>query len=265
FAQLLTTKEMREFADAYLLAEQQAAGSQAKWQKLHAELYRLLAPAVQRFTELLDSEEEDDVEKAEDFRADLNDYVRKYGFLAQIVPYQDSDLELLHLYGRHLLNRLPRRSDGGVDIGDVDLSHMRLVKTGEHDIGLKPEGASELPGFGDGSGAAQEPEKSPLSELIDEFNKRHGTSFTEADAAKPFNEAAAEPNVQMAAVANNSEEEFGRVFDPVFEEKMMDHYETITNLGKRYFSKSDPAFKETLNRQARSAAWRMIRRQQGVA
>ncbi|NKY88208.1 type I restriction endonuclease subunit R [Nocardia veterana] len=264
-AQLLSTKEMREFANAYLLAEDQAAGSQAKWQKLHAELYRLLAPAVERFTELLDNDEEDDVEKAENFRADLNDYVRKYGFLAQIVPYQDSSLELLHLYGRHLLNRLPRRSDGGVDIGDVDLSHMRLVKTGEHDIGLNPEGPSELRGFGDGTGAAQEPEKSPLSELIDEFNKRHGTSFTEEDAAKPFNEAAAEPHVQLAAVANHSEEEFGRVFDPVFEEKMMDHYETISNLGKRYFSKSDPAFKETLNRQARSAAWRMIRRQQGVA
>lgn len=41
---------------------------------------------------------------AEEFRANLNDYVRKYGFLAQIVPYRDAELERLHLYGRYLLN-----------------------------------------------------------------------------------------------------------------------------------------------------------------
>jgi type I restriction enzyme, R subunit len=36
--------------------------------------------------DLLDSDDEDDQERAEAFRADLNDYVRKYAFLAQIVP-----------------------------------------------------------------------------------------------------------------------------------------------------------------------------------
>ncbi|MGW1138918.1 type I restriction endonuclease subunit R, partial [Streptomyces zhihengii] len=81
-APILTDEEMREFAEAYLAAEEKAAGSQAKWEKLHAELYRHLSPAVARFTALVDSEDEDDQESAEDFRANLNDYVRKYGFLA---------------------------------------------------------------------------------------------------------------------------------------------------------------------------------------
>ncbi|MEV3921128.1 type I restriction endonuclease subunit R [Actinomadura coerulea] len=263
-AQILVDAEMDEFADAYLAAEEKAGGSVARWEKLHAELYRLLHPAVERFTALVDSEDEDDHEAAEDFRANLNDYVRKYGFLSQIVPYRDAELERLHLYGRHLLNRLPRRADGGVDVGEVDLSHMRVEKTGEHDLSLAPEGATVVKGFGDGVGGAQEPEKSPLTELIEKFNAKFGTDFTEEDIIQPFEEAMAEPKVKQAAVANNDQENFGVVFDKVFEEKMMDHVDTIATLGEKYFG-SDPEFKSSLNSRARRAAWQLLREQAGVA
>ncbi|MCW6003502.1 DEAD/DEAH box helicase family protein [Micromonospora sp. CPCC 205371] len=261
-AELLIDAEMHEFAAAYLAAEQQAAGSAAKWEKLHAELYRHLDPAVARFTDLLNSDDEEDQTNAEAFRADLNDYVRKYSFLSGIVPYADAELERLYLYGRHLLNRLPRRDDGGVDIGEVDLSHLRVEHTGDHDVSLVPEGETELKGFGDGTGGAREPEKSLLSELIDRFNERHGTEFTEQDVITPFNETLDDPKVRLAAVAND-EENFGHVFDPVFEDKMMDHFDTMAEKGRKYFDPQED-FRSSLNRSARSAAWRMIRRQEGV-
>ncbi|MGO4649126.1 type I restriction endonuclease subunit R [Nocardia sp. 2YAB30] len=261
---ILLQYEMREFAAAYLRAEQQAGGSQAKWQKLHADLYVHLAPAVNRFTDLLHSDDEDAVDTADAFRSDLKDYVRKYGFLAQIVPYRDIELEMLHLYGKHLLNVLPRRADGGVDIGEVDLSYLRVENTGDHDLSLNAEGAVTLPGFGDGTGGAQEPEKSLLSELVAQFNERFGTEFTEDDVAKPFQQALDDPELQLAAVANRSEDEFQGKFVEVFQNKMIDNYATQVDLGNRYFSKSDPSFKETLNRQLSRAAWRMIRRQQGL-
>ncbi|MFJ3435181.1 type I restriction endonuclease subunit R [Streptomyces cyaneofuscatus] len=261
-APIISEPEMDAFAAAYFEAKERAAGSQAKWEKLHAELYRLLSPAVARFTPLLESEEEDDVETAEDFRADLNDYVRKYGFLAQIVPYRDAELERLHLYGRYLLNRLPRRADGGVDIGEIDLSHLRVEKTGEHDVSLSPEGAAELKGFGDDTGGAAEAEKSLLSELIDQFNAKFGTDFTEEDVRKPFNEAMAEGKVRAAAVVND-ENNFGKVFDRVFADKMADHIETTAGMGRQYFG-PDKSFRSNLDRSARRAAWRMIRRDEGV-
>lgn len=260
-APILTEKEMDEFVAAYLDAEEKAAGSPTKWQRLHAELYRLLAPAVHRFEVLIDSEDEEDRDTAEDFRTDLKDYVRKYGFLAQIVPYRDADLERLHLYGRHLLNRLPRRADGGVDIGEVDLSYLKVEKTGEHDIGLSPEGPALMKGFGDGTGGAAEVEKSPLSELIDRFNEKYGTEFTEQDLIRPFEEAMADQKVRAAAVANNDPENFGVVFDKVFEDKIADHIDTIAGLGRQYFG-PDKSFKNTLNRSARRAAWRMIRQEE---
>ncbi len=264
---ILVEEEMREFADAYLAAEEKAAGSAARWEKLHAELYRHLGPAVERFAELLDRKDEagdpdeDARDAAEQFRTDLNDYVRKYGFLSQIVPYHDADLECLYLYGRHLLNRLPRRGDGGVDIGDVDLSHLRIQKTGQHDLALTPEGAAELRGFGEGSGGAKEQEKSLLSELIEKFNDKFGTDFTEQDVITPFDETTADPKVRAAAV--NDEENFGLVFDEVFEDKMAEHIDTIADLGRQYFSHDD-SFKQSLNQSARRAAWRMIRREENI-
>jgi type I restriction enzyme, R subunit len=260
---ILVEAEMREFVKVYLDAEKHAGVSEAKWQQWHPELYRHLEPAVGRLTELAGAEDEDDRESAEEFRADLNDYVRKYGFLAQIVPYRDPDLEALYLFGRFLLTKLPPRRDGVVDIGEVELSHLRVEKTGEHDLGLTPEGPALTQGFGDGAGSAQEPEKSLLSELIEKFNERHGTDFTEDDFARPYYETADDPRVRQAAVANENVDNFGVVFDEVFEDKMAEHIDTIANLGDQYFA-SDKSFKHALNRSARSAAWRMIRSQEGV-
>ncbi|MFI9501223.1 type I restriction endonuclease subunit R [[Kitasatospora] papulosa] len=261
-APIISESEMDEFAAAYFAAKEKAAGSQAKWEKLHAELYRLLSPAVARFTPLMESEDEDDVETAEDFRADLNDYVRKYGFLAQIVPYRDAELERLHLYGRYLLNRLPRRADGGVDIGEIDLSHLRVEKTGEYDVSLSPEGSAQLPGFGDGTGGAAEAEKSLLSELIEAFNAKFGTDFTEEDVRKPFNKTTEDPKVRAAAVVND-EANFGKVFDKVFANNMEDHIEATAGIGRQYFG-PDKSFRSNLDRSARRAAWRMIRREENV-
>lgn len=261
-APIISESEMDEFAAAYFAAKEEAAGSQAKWEKLHAELYRLLSPAVARFTPLLESGEDDDVETAEEFRANLNDYVRKYGFLAQIVPYRDPELERLHLYGRYLLNRLPRRADGGVDIGEIDLSHLRVEKTGEHDVSLSPEGPTSLPGFGDGAGGAAEPEKSLLSELIDAFNAKFGTEFTEDDVRKPFKKTTEDPKVRAAAVVND-EANFGKVFDRAFADNMADHIEATAGIGRQYFG-PDKNFRSSLDRSARRAAWRMIRRDEGV-
>ncbi|GAA4071566.1 type I restriction endonuclease subunit R [Streptomyces shaanxiensis] len=263
-APIVSEAEMDEFAAAYFGAKEKAAGSQAAWEKLHAELYRLLSPAVTRYEALRDNDEdEDDVKTAEDFRASLNDYVRKYGFLAQIVPYQDPDLERLYLYGRYLLTRLRGKADGGVDIGEVDLSHLRVEKTGEHDVSLSPEGPATMPGFGDGTGGAKEAEKSLLSELIEKFNAKFGTDFTEQDVIRPFEEAKADPKVRKAAVANDDVDNFGKVFDKVFADKMADHIDSIAGLGRQYFG-PDRNFKSSLDRSARRAAWRMIRREEGV-
>lgn len=261
-ANLLVDAEMQEFAAAWLEADRLAGGDQAKWQKLHAELTRHLTPAVDRFTALLSSDEDDDRETAEKFRADLNDYVNKYSFLAQIIPYTDAELERLYLYGRHLLNMLPKHDSGAVDLGRIDLSHLRVEKTGEHDLSLRPEGPADMRGFAETPGGARDPEKVLLSELIAKFNERYGTNLTDEDLIKPLREAMADPKVRLAAVVND-EEAFGHVFAPVFEEKVMDFVDATAEFGRRYFG-PDREFRDSLNRSARSVAWEIIRRQEGL-
>jgi type I restriction enzyme R subunit len=44
---------------------------------------------------------------------------------------------------------------------------------------------------------------------------------------------------------------------------MADHIDSIADLGRHYFA-PDRSFRSALNRSARSAAWRMIRDQEGV-
>ncbi|MFG2295589.1 type I restriction endonuclease subunit R [Streptomyces sp. NPDC048603] len=262
-APIISEDEMDQFATAYFAAKEKAGGSPAKWERQHAELYRLLTPAVARYEALRDNDEdEEQVQTAEDFRADLHDYVRKYGFLSQIVPYHDPDLERLNLYGRFLLTRLRGRTDGGVDIGEVDLSHLRVQKTGEHDVSLNPDGPATMPGLGDGAGGAKEAEKSLLSELIEKFNAKFGTEWTDQDVVRPFEATMADVKVRAAAVVND-EDNFGKVFDKEFERQMAKHVHTVAGLGRQYFG-ADRNFKSSLDRSARRAAWRMIRREEGV-
>jgi type I restriction enzyme R subunit len=80
-----------------------------------------------------------------------------------------------------------------------------VEKTGEHDLGLTDDGPALTEGFGDGCGGGKEPEKPPLSEVVEQFNERHGTSFAEQDVLQPYQEAIAEPKVRMAAVGNDEE------------------------------------------------------------
>ncbi len=63
-----------------------------------------------------------------------------YGFLSQVIPYQDSDLEKLYTCLRFLLTKLPRRDSGtGIHIEDeVELQYYRLQKISEGQIDLKP-------------------------------------------------------------------------------------------------------------------------------
>src|SRR5690606_10746258 len=120
----------------------------------------------------------------------------------------------------------PRRAAGGVVVEQGDLSRVRVQHIGDLDLGLSPEGPATLRGFGESAAAPKGPEKSLLSELIEQLNERFGTEFDEGDLAKPYQEALADPEVQLAAVANQSEDEFQGKFVEVFQDKMMEHFDT---------------------------------------
>jgi hypothetical protein len=65
----------------------------------------VLDRASSRFGTLLDEHETE----AELFCGKTNAFKNLYGFLSQIIPYQDSDLEKLYTFLRHLSAKLPKR------------------------------------------------------------------------------------------------------------------------------------------------------------
>ncbi len=167
----------------------------------HGLMNAQLKPAVDRFTALEDDQKEE-------FRNRLSGFVSLYGFLAQVMPFQDDDLEGLYTFGRFLLKSLPRPGSGGViDLDDdVSLRYYRLQRTGERDIVLKIAEPVQLrPVSAVGTRMAKD-EEVELSTIIEVLNERFGTSFTEADRLffeQVIEEAKADDEMVQQANAND--------------------------------------------------------------
>ena len=125
----------------------------------HKAMNAALDPAVSRFAVL----QRDDEEEAELLRGKVQAFRSLYGFLSQIIPYQDSDLERMYVFLRHLSAKLPRRRRGPAYRfdDDVQLEYYRLQKIAEGSILLRDGDApaldgpsrSERPGPGAGGSA----------------------------------------------------------------------------------------------------------------
>ncbi|WP_406354217.1 type I restriction endonuclease subunit R [Streptomyces sp. NBC_00658] len=249
---ILVESEMQAFADAYSAAERSTT-TQAQWSKAHAELYRFTDPAKDRFVQL----RTDDEAEAEEFRSALINFVRLYGFLGQLMPRPDADLERLYLYGKHLLNRLPRGESRGVDIGQVDLTHLRISKSGEHDLTLTAEGEQKVPGLSDGTGGVpQEPDQVPLSALIAEFNEKYGVNLTETDLVAPMLKTMKKPKVAAAAGLTDLDN-FGDVFDEDFQDEVEERAMDNTVFLKKFMD--DEGFRAEYTKLARRNAYEMLR------
>ena len=139
----------------------------------------LVRPAVERFRDLPDDE------TREEFRQLLSSFLRFYSFVAQIVNLQDTDLERLHLYGAWLFRMLPdREAPEGHDVTDdmLRLAAFRLKDHGEAEASLPADTEGKLqPISRFGANPYTEEEQKTLSEIIEAFNARHGTNFSEEE------------------------------------------------------------------------------------
>lgn len=174
----------------------------------HKKLNALLDAAVERFKML--TQEEQDL-----FKSQLVSFRNLYGFISQIVPYQDSEHEKLYSYTRFLLSKLPRTTDSRtVQVDDeVELKYYRLQKISEGQIDLHTGEAPALHGP-TAVGTGQADEDVPLSTLVDKLNERFGTEFTPADQLffdQVRETAVANEQLRQAVMANSIEN-----FEPVF-------------------------------------------------
>ena len=172
-----------------------------------ARLNAWLDPARDRFVALKATEsDEAGQERQEAFRGKLTAFKNLYGFLGQIVPFADPDLEKLYAFGRMLLRKLPRPdSDGPVDLGDdVALASFKLKLEAEGALALKSGEGGGIPGpeyTGTGKGKAP---RERLSTLIEALNQRFGTDFDAQDLVDGVtDQLMADAGLQQAARVND--------------------------------------------------------------
>jgi type I restriction enzyme R subunit len=196
---VIRAEDVEAFAREYF-----GEGSQAR-------MYALLDAARDRFIDLDDTDQEE-------CRTRVKRFVSRYAFLSQVLPMADTIMEKRFAYTRLLERRLPAEATGSMDVGDqVEMTHLRVKKTGEHDISLE-RGGTVLQAFGPGGPGAYEDLMEPLSELIERLNERFGIDLSEADRLHLEGivaDLAADPEMQERAAAN-TEENFRLEFEDWF-------------------------------------------------
>ncbi len=219
----------------------------------HKKLNGLLDSAVERFKKL--KEEDQNL-----FKGQLVSFRNLYGFVSQIVPYQDSAHEKLYTYARFLLTKLPRTTDSRtVQIDDeVELKYYRLQKISEGAIDLKVGEAEALYGPTD-VGTGQADEDVQLSTLVDKLNERFGTEFTPADQLffdQVRETAVANEQLRQAVMANSIEN-----FEPVFNKQLENLFAERMDGNEEIFMRlmNDEAFKNIAASYLMRAVYQQIR------
>ena len=223
----------------------------------HKAMNATLDPAVSRFA----ARQHDDEDGAELLRGKMQAFRNLYGFLSQVIPYQDSDLERLYVFLRHLAAKLPRRGRRPAYLFDdeVRLEYYRLQKVAEGSIPLRDGDARSLDGPSEvGSGLLRE-QPVPLSQLIDIVNGRFGTDFNQADQLffDQIVEAAVGDDGLRRAAAVNPEDRFALVFGNLLRQLFVERMDQNEDIFVRYMN--DARFRETVGDWMASEAYRRLR------
>ena len=228
--------EVNEFCSVFFAPRQKQSASD------HKKMNAVIDKAVTRFADLLKQEEEE----AEVLRKKFSAFSNLYVFLSQVIPYQDSDLEKLYAYLKHLILKLPKRkSNPSYQFDDeVQLQYYRLQKISEGSINLydgytKPLSSPKQVG----SGRVRE-NKVSLSRLIDVINERFGENLKESDQLffEQIAEAASQVETITKAAKGNPFDKFQLVFNEILESIFIERMELNEELFARYIT--DPEFKE---------------------
>jgi type I restriction enzyme, R subunit len=227
---LYLQEEVVRFSEVYFKPKQRQSALD------HQEMNAALDPAVSRFKVRIN----ENADEAELWRGKIQAFQNLYGFLSQVIPYQDSDLERLYVYLRHLATKLPRRTSGvGYQFDDeVKLEYYRLQKISEGSITLKDGAALPLSGPTEvGSGALHE-QPVRLSLLIDVVNDRFGTDFNQADQLffDQIVEAAMTDEGLKQAAEVNPGEKFQLLFKNVLEKLFADRMDQNEEIFVRFMN-----------------------------
>jgi len=105
----------------------------------HPQLYAALKPCEDRFKAFDDEQDT--------FRKRLNQFVRMYAFLSQVLSYTDTQMEKRYACARMLHHRLRDQAEGALDLGDDIVMVYLKIEAGDTTDATLQEGGGELTAF----------------------------------------------------------------------------------------------------------------------
>lgn len=226
---LFADNEVRDFVEKYFEG------------KTPDVLNSLLDAVVLRFKNFLDTE------KIE-FKTKAQDYIKKYGFISQIITFQDTGLEELFIYLKFLIRKLPTKSDPlPYEILDaVNMDSYKIDKKAETRIKLDNEEGLIDP-MGLGSSFKVEEEIDPLSKIIKDINDRFGTSFNTTDKVilNTLSKKMMENNSLKGSIQSNSRDAAKIKFDTIFQTELVSMLNSHFDLYKKL--DANPELKSYVN------------------
>jgi len=252
--QIYYPEEVAEFARFYFTGRDRETSND------HANMNRVLDLAVGRFKSKPEDEQEE-------FRSSVQSFRNLYAFLAQIIPFYDSDLEKLYTYLRFLQLKLPRREGGVVfDVeGEVALKYYRLQLISEGSISLSKGKQQPIDGMTEiGTSKSESPEEE-LSKIIEILNEKFKTDFTAADELfldSVAEEAVHDTKVRDAATVNNIDG-FGFVFDERIKDIFLERLEQNESFTDRFMNDED--FKKVVSVLLMKQVYERIRTEMGIS
>jgi type I restriction enzyme R subunit len=185
----------------------------------HDKLNRSLDAVVDRIEEHMP-------EEAKEFKSKVGDYIKRYGFVSQILLFEDTYFEKLFIFLKFLKRKLPvEKSELPTEIlKQVNINSLKVVNKGSVNISLANE-----PGLLDPMGGASLmgldiPELELLSRIVKDVNEKYGTNFTDEDRviADKLSQKLMEDENLKGSIDNNARDIAKVKFDELFEKELVE-------------------------------------------
>lgn len=164
-------------------------------------------------------------EEKEEFKSKAQDYIRKYGFIAQIITFEDPRLEKLFLFLKFLVRKLPTEREvlPYEVLEAVDMDSYKVEKKVDAKITLdNEEGVIDPMGLG-GNGFEVREERDPLSKIILDINQRFGTAFNTEDKVilNSLSQRLMQNETLEGSIKNNNRHASKIKFDTLFNDELV--------------------------------------------
>ncbi|OUW79482.1 MAG: restriction endonuclease subunit R, partial [bacterium TMED217] len=173
-------------------------------------------------------------QQREEFRSNIQSFIRLYGYITQIVTFQDIGLEKLFIFLKFLNKKLPRRTvDRLTDIvSSIDLESFRIEKNESIPIVLTPGDGVTDPIKVGGTLRTEEESKDYLSKIIELLNKNFGSDLTKDDKVnlnRIYEDMVNDEELKTVHEGDNTETNKRHKFDEKFEDSLLGLVEKDTN------------------------------------